>query len=119
MWRNLDRDTSQAYFSTLATIHHSEAKLSNFKWQQIRLSCEIDIFKYKLGQYSTIKKDASFLQSHDNPPAALATSLPTFEDFQLSKVYVGLKIFWANKCPQANDFIIIEFLTPVILYKYV
>ncbi|NXH10201.1 MGT4B acetylglucosaminyltransferase, partial [Bucco capensis] len=56
-------------------------------------------------------------KAHNNPPAKLETSLRTYQQYTLEKLYEGKDWFWAT-APVAGDYILFIFLNPLKVEKY-
>ncbi|KFP72255.1 Alpha-1,3-mannosyl-glycoprotein 4-beta-N-acetylglucosaminyltransferase B, partial [Acanthisitta chloris] len=56
-------------------------------------------------------------KAHDNPPAKVDTSLKTYQQYTLEKVYEGQDCFWAE-APVAGDYIRFTFLNPLRVERY-
>ena len=56
------------------------------------------------------------IRSHQNPPAALSTSLKTYMKYTIESAYLGQNFFWAF-APSANDYVLFEFNQPLLLNK--
>lgn len=57
-------------------------------------------------------------KAHSNPPAKVYTSLKTYQQYTLEKVYQGKDCFWAS-APVAGDYIRFTFLNPITVEKYI
>ncbi|NXF85370.1 MGT4B acetylglucosaminyltransferase, partial [Eubucco bourcierii] len=57
-------------------------------------------------------------RAHNNPPAKVDTSLKTYQEYTLEKVYQGKDCFWAS-APVAGDWISFTFLNPIKVEKYI
>ncbi|XP_010022882.1 PREDICTED: alpha-1,3-mannosyl-glycoprotein 4-beta-N-acetylglucosaminyltransferase B-like, partial [Nestor notabilis] len=94
---------------------------------KLRIRAKPSLFQH-VGIYSSLAgkiqnlKDKDFgknvlHKAHNNPPAKVDTSLKTYKQFTLEKVYKGQDCFWAS-APTAGEYISFTFLNPVKVEKY-
>uniref|UniRef100_A0A8B9GA14 MGAT4 family member D n=1 Tax=Amazona collaria TaxID=241587 RepID=A0A8B9GA14_9PSIT len=94
---------------------------------KLRIRAKPSLFQH-VGIYSSLAgkiqnlKDKDFgknvlHKAHDNPPAKVSTSLKTYQQYTLEKVYKGHNCFWAS-APVAGDYISFTFLNPLKVEKY-
>ncbi|KAF1495881.1 Alpha-1,3-mannosyl-glycoprotein 4-beta-N-acetylglucosaminyltransferase B, partial [Eudyptula minor novaehollandiae] len=94
---------------------------------KLRIRAKPSLFQH-VGIYSSLAgkiqnlKDKDFgknvlHKAHNNPPAKVDTSLRTYQQYTLEKVYKGKDCFWAS-APVAGDYISFTFLSPLKVEKY-
>ncbi|NXA11211.1 MGT4B acetylglucosaminyltransferase, partial [Sapayoa aenigma] len=94
---------------------------------KLRIRATPSLFQH-IGIYSSLAgkiqnlKDKDFgknvlHRAHTNPPAKVDTSLKTYEQYTLEKIYKGEDCFWAS-APVAGDYIRFTFLNPLRVEKY-
>ncbi|NWS59553.1 MGT4B acetylglucosaminyltransferase, partial [Chunga burmeisteri] len=94
---------------------------------KLRIRAKPSLFQH-VGIYSSLAgkiqnlKDKDFgknvlHKAHNNPPAKVDTSLRTYQQYTLEKVYKGKDTFWAS-APVAGDYISFTFLNPLKVEKY-
>ncbi|XP_029880227.1 alpha-1,3-mannosyl-glycoprotein 4-beta-N-acetylglucosaminyltransferase-like protein MGAT4D isoform X2 [Aquila chrysaetos chrysaetos] len=94
---------------------------------KLRIRAKPSLFQH-VGIYSSLAgkiqnlKDKDFgknvlHKTHNNPPAKVDTSLRTYQQYTLEKVYKGTDCFWAS-APVAGDYISFTFLNPLKVEKY-
>ncbi|NXD83457.1 MGT4B acetylglucosaminyltransferase, partial [Halcyon senegalensis] len=94
---------------------------------KLRIRAKPSLFQH-VGTYSSLAgkiqnlKDEDFgkyvlHKAHNNPPAKVDTSLTTYQQYTLEKVYEGKDCFWAS-APVAGDYIRFTFLNPLNVEKY-
>ncbi|NWX12818.1 MGT4B acetylglucosaminyltransferase, partial [Aegotheles bennettii] len=94
---------------------------------KLRIRAKPSLFQH-VGFYSSLAgkiqalKDKDFgknvlHKAHNNPPAKVDTSLTTYQQYTLEKVYEGKDCFWAMS-PVAGDYISFIFLNPLKVEKY-
>ncbi|XP_010175492.1 alpha-1,3-mannosyl-glycoprotein 4-beta-N-acetylglucosaminyltransferase B [Antrostomus carolinensis] len=94
---------------------------------RLRIRAKPSLFQH-VGIYSSLAgkiqnlKDKDFgknvlYKAHNNPPAKVDTSLTTYQQYTLEKVYIGKDFFWAS-APVAGDYISFTFLNPLQVEKY-
>ncbi|NWI94905.1 MGT4B acetylglucosaminyltransferase, partial [Pitta sordida] len=93
---------------------------------KLRIRAKPSLFQH-IGIYSSLTgkiqnlKDRDFGQNvlhkaHNNPPAKVDTSLKTYQQYTLEKIYKGEDCFWAS-APVAGDYIRFTFLNPLKVEK--
>ncbi|NXM67296.1 MGT4B acetylglucosaminyltransferase, partial [Serilophus lunatus] len=94
---------------------------------KLRIRAKPSLFQH-MGIYSSLPgkiqnlKDKDFgnivlHKAHNNPPAKVDTSLKTYQQYTLEKIYKGEDCFWAS-APVAGDYIRFTFLNPLEVEKY-
>ncbi|NXE73429.1 MGT4B acetylglucosaminyltransferase, partial [Cochlearius cochlearius] len=94
---------------------------------KLRIRAKPSLFQH-VGIYSSLAgkiqnlKDKDFgkivlHKAHNNPPAKVDTSLRTYQQYTLEKVYKGKDWFWAS-APVAGDYISFTFLNPLKVERY-